>query len=309
MLFKNRMNSFMLACILISLVMTVGCKAESPESATLQEPATAEQAASDATPKQSNSYTRDDLGFSLNPGQLMVDEDVDDREVLTLTHLSGDKATVTIKEPDELIENPEEWLKRPEAFEGYKKYKDDIKTINGYPARVVEYDFSAGGRNFRVIDLTAYKDAYFYNLLVMMDPAYMDDTRKEFDKVVDSFALSEKAIDMANLELWRKEVPADFPFDVLPFYEVDRIYSVFGKSMAESGYLTVGYDVKEGQDMDAVIAFYEDILKGTPGYTKYTQMDDTIMKGTLKGYEAEAKVGDAVKKDRVLVYLTLRKPK
>ncbi len=298
--------------ILVLCLIAVGCQKKTPKEEAIGADSAQGEVAAEATEaggqtkeaettaaanqtepakiKGENTYENPDLGFSFQYNKLMLDTESDDETYATLMHLSGDKARVTVAVPDAILEDPEAWLKKEGTTKDYKTFKDQVMTLDGYPARLNEYEVSMMGKLYHTINLTALKDGYFYTLSVLMDAAYVEDTRTEFDVVVGSFSLSNKVVNLETLELWKSEVPSDFPFDTVPFFEVASIYGVFGKSMAEDGHLDVTYVVKDGITEEEVIQFYDDLLKGTGGYARDNGRSGEEITGTLGQYAIEVQV-------------------
>lgn len=280
--------------ILALCLMVVGCQGNQEGKPLTMDGAsqekTQETESSKGKVKGENRYENPDLGFSFEYNKLMLDTQVNDDTFATLMHLSGDKATVTVAVPNDILDDPEAWLKKEGTTKDYKTFQDKVMTLDGYPARLNEYEISMMGTLYRTINLTALKDGYFYTLTVLMNAAYVEDTRTEFDVVVGSFSLSDKKVDLEKLALWKSEVPSDFPFDTVPFFQVDSIYGVFGKSMAESGHLDVTYIVKDGFTEEDALKFYDDILKGTAGYGRDDVYEGEEITGTLGQYAIEVTV-------------------
>jgi hypothetical protein len=145
-------------------------------------------------------FSLEKYGFALKYDKLILNDKIDGDQFVELKHLSGDTATVTIKKPDPLVgDKPEEWLKNSFKTSDYKIYQRKEMKLGKYPGLLVEYAWKVMGKPIRTIDLTAYKDGYFYSLIVIMREENVEDVRKEFDKVVKSFNLFDSKVDLDTL--------------------------------------------------------------------------------------------------------------
>ena len=251
--------------------------------------------------KGEKEYVSEKYGFSFRYNLLMLNDKPGGNDILELKHLSGDKAVLTIRKPEAWEKNPEDYFKTAYRDTGEKIYTRKEFKLGKYPALLVELNRTVMKIKMRIIELTAFKDGYFYSLVVTMDENYVDDVRREFDLVVNSFRLLETRV---NLEKrWMDQLPADFPHDVLPLYGVDEIYYVSGNSLTKEGRLTVVYDSKESREN--LLAYYADVMKDAAGLVKSTY----YLAGTKSGYPIEIILewSDILKKCQVTIRISARK--
>lgn len=240
-----------------------------------------------------NEFIREEYGFGFRYNLLGVDDKIHGDQFVELSFISGDTATVSIQKPDPLVgDNPEQWLMNSFKSSDYQIYERKEMKIGKYPALLVEYGTEILKTPMRIIDLTAYKDGYFYSLIVVMKEESAEDSRQQFDVVVDSFTLFDNIVDLDKLKLWKEAIPDDFPFDLVELIGVEEVESVWGDPMTESGYLTVIYDVKQEITNEEVQKYYNDLLKGSEGY-EYDEGTDpegvkkTEIYGSVPGYRVE----------------------
>ena len=222
----------------------------------------------------------------------MFDGKINGDRFAELTHLSGDKAVVHIKEPDPLVgDDPEAWLMNSYKTSPYQIHRRKEMRLGKYPARLVEFSWKVLGKPIRTIDLAAYKDGYFYSVTVTMKEEYVDDTRKEFDVVVGSFMLSDNVVNLEQLKPWKEQIPAAFPFDVIDVFGVEKVTSVIGgDAPTEKRALTVIYDVKEECPYEEVIAYYQGLLKDSKDLKSSKGSERAKIYGTKSGYYFEIEV-------------------
>lgn len=220
---------------------------------------------------------------------LMFDDRIDGERFAALTHLSGDKAVVHIKKPDSLVgDDPEAWLMNSYKMSPYQTHRRKELKLGKYPARLVEFSWKVLGKPIRTIDLTAYKDGYFYSLTVTMKEEFVDDTRKEFDVVVGSFMLSDKVVNLEELKPWKEQIPAGFPFDIIDLFGIEKVTSVLGREPPTGKRaLTVLYNVKKEKTYEEVIAYYHDLLKDSTDLKFSKDSERTRIYGTKSGYYFE----------------------
>lgn len=248
-----------------------------------------------------NKYVSAKYGFSFSYNQLMLNDKPSGNEVIELRHLSGDRAVVSIRKPDPLEGNPEEYIKTAHKNWGQKLYVRKEMMLGKYPALLAEFSQEVMKIKMRVIELTAVKDGYFYSLIVTMDERYVDDVRQEFDIVVNSFRLSD--VKVALEERWKDELPKDFPHEVLPLYAVDEIYYVSGQSLAEDRRLTVIYDSKESREN--LIEYYEKVMDGAE---RLPASAPVVISGVKAGYIINIEMESLIylKKTRVTVRIAIK---
>jgi hypothetical protein len=275
---KNRLF-FILVLIFLILISAVSCgKKEvnggnSPSTSGLKE------------------FSLEKYGFALKYDKLILNDKIDGDQFVELKHLSGDTATVTIKKPDPLIgDKPEEWLKNSFKTSDYKIYQRKEMKLGKYPGLLVEYAWKVMGKPIRTIDLTAYKDGYFYSLIVIMREENVEDVRKEFDKVVKSFNLFDSKVDLDTLQPWKEKIPKNFPFDVVELFGVLEVTSVFGESVTEKAGLTVLYDVAENVKYEDVINYFKETFKDAAGFDFSSGSEHTKIRGTKSGYAFEVEL-------------------
>jgi len=171
-----RTPAILIACVLV-LTATFSCsKKEPPENdgtegkamqgqtgAEYQDKnnkATKDNKSADKVKPGENKYVNQKYGFSLTYNRLMFDDKIAGDRFAELTHLSGDKAVVHIKEPDPLVgDDPEAWLMNSYKTSPYLIHRRKELRLGKYPARLVEFSWKVLGKPIRTIDLTAYKRA------------------------------------------------------------------------------------------------------------------------------------------------------
>ena len=227
-------------------------------------------------------------GFAFRYGQLMLDAVPSGDQFIELKHLSGDTAVVKIQKPDALYGDPVEWLKTAYANSDYKTYVLDRAPLNGYPAVRTEFSWTVMKVPIRTIIVTAYKDGYFFSLIVTMKEAYVDDTRKEFDKVVASFRLLPDKIDLEAMAPWKEQLPKGFPITDVPLFAVDEIQTASGTALDVNG----GYDVFYSSNgvYAEIIAHYEDVLAGATALEVDKGEEKTTLQGVTKGMYIEVEI-------------------
>lgn len=295
--------------IIVALVILSGCQGKAPADSVTQGQAKesevpVQESSDNTTPVTDkaadtgsggigeNVYSHPQLGFSFEYNQLMLDDKMDGDVYATLMHLSGDKAEITVAKPNDILEDPEAWLKKTGTTKDYKTYVDKVMTLNGYPARLNEYEVTMMGTLYRHILLTVFKDGYFYKLSILMNAAYVEDVRTEFDVVVKTFNVTQDKVDLEALALWQQALPDNFPKEAVPLFEVAEIYGVNDFGLAEKGALVVEYVLKPEVTPEAVLEFYDALLKGSEGYVKEKRRQGQVIEGSVKGYSLEVVVGD-----------------
>ncbi|HOP12124.1 MAG TPA: hypothetical protein PK629_11625 [Oscillospiraceae bacterium] len=244
------------------------------------------------TTEGANEYISEQYGFAFTYNQLLLTEETEYDEFVSLTHLSGDKAVVKIQEPEFMsAEEFEEWLKTawqdndPEIT----VYRREEMTLKGYPALLVEISRTILGQQLRTIDLIALKDGYRYDLIVTMQEEYVEDVRTEFDVVVASFRLLSNKVDLG--ETWKRQMPDDFPYDIITLAYVEDMNYTMGDldSRFSIAYFSEASkdDLKEFylelmQNAQELEIDYYDITGAKGGYEISIEIDD--------GYLTESKV-------------------
>jgi len=251
--------------------------------------------------KGEKEYVSERYGFSFRYNLLMLNDKPSGNDILELKHLSGDRAVLTIRKPEAWEKNPEDYFKTAYKDTGEKIYTRKEFKLGKCPALLVEFSRTIMKMRMRIIELTAFKDGYFYSLIITMDENYVDDVRKEFDLVVNSFRLLDTRVDLESR--WKDQLPADFPHDVLPLYGVDEIYYVSGNSLTREGRLTVVYDSKESREN--LLSYYADVMKDAAGLVKSTY----YLAGTKSGYPIEITLewSEILKRCRVTIRISARK--
>ena len=267
--------------------------------------ASAEQDAKNASGK--NEYTSEKYGFAFKYNQLKLVDKINGDNFVELTHLSGDKAVVSIKEPDPLMGDPEEWLKNAYKESEYKVYQRKEYKAGKYPALKVEFGWTVMKKPIRTMEVIALKDGYVYRLIITMNEQYVDDTRREFDIVADSFRLLDNKVDLEALTPWKEQLPEDFPHDVVPLFSVDKVTSVFGGSIAEKGYVTVRYDSKE--EIDKLLDYYKDLMSKAEDFEYNPVTASSQITGKMSGFKIEVKVVLYEKLDKCTVTVSIHSNK
>lgn len=271
------------------------------DASILAEKGKTEVASREEKTKGEKEYVSEKYGFSFRYNLLMLNDKPSGNDILELKHLSGDKAVLTIRKPEAWEKNPEDYFKTAYRDTGEKIYTRKEFKLGKYPALLAEFSRTVMKIKMRVIELTALKDGYFYSLVVTMDENYVDDVRKEFDLVVNSFRLLESKVDLESR--WKDQLPADFPHAILPLYAVDEIYYVSGNSLTKEGRLTVIYDSKENREN--LFSYYADLMKGAEGLVKR----GNYLAGTNSGYPIEITLewSEILKQCRVTIRISARK--
>jgi len=229
-------------------------------------------------------YVSEKYGFAFSYNQLGLDDEIDGDEFVELSYISGDEASVRIKEPQFMTaEEFEEWMKTAweEAGEDDIVYRRENFELDGYPALLVEYSHEVMGQTFRTIDLMALKDGYRYDLIVTMKEEYVEDARQQFDVVVDSFRLLEGEVDLS--EVWKDQLPEDFPYDVISLAYVEEISYIFGDSGDD---ILVAYDSEATKE--DLKAYYTEAMKDAEDL----DVDYWDITGIKSGYQIEINIED-----------------
>jgi len=236
------------------------------------------------TTEGANEYISEEYGFAFTYNMLMLKEETEYDEFVSLTHLSGDKAVVKIQEPEFMSADEfEEWLKTawqdndPEIT----VYRREEMTLNGYPALLVEISRTVMGQQFRTIDLIAVKDGYRYDLIVTMQEEYVEDVRTEFDVVVDSFRLLSNKVTLG--ETWRRQMPDDFPYDIITLAYVEDMNFTMGD--LDSRFSIAYFSEATKDDLKA---FYLELMQNAQEL-EIDYYDITCVKG---GYEISIEIDD-----------------
>ncbi len=256
-----------------------------------------------------NEYISSDYGFSFKYNNLKLDSKIDGDQFAELTHLSGDKAIVKIHEPDKIYgNNPEEWLMKSFETSEYNVHNRKLLKLGNYNARLVEYSWKVGGKPIRTIDLTAYKDGLFYNLIVTMKEENVNNVRGEFDVLVNSFALSDKTVDLQALKPWRTQLPADYPVDVIDLYGIEKIHAVIGdKFEPGKGFISVHYYVKDKYTAEDISKMFQDSLKDSQNFKVSDSSSATKIEGIKSGYNYKIEINKSSKGKISLVKVEVRK--
>ncbi len=272
------------------------------DASILSEKGKTEVASQDKKTKGEKEYVSEKYGFSFRYNLLMLNDKPSGNDILELKHLSGDKAVLTIRKPEAWEKNPEDYFKTAYKDSGEKIYTRKEFKLGKYPALLVELSRTVMKIKMRVMELTALKDGYFYSLVVTMDENYVNDVRREFDLVVNSFRLLETQVDLESR--WKDQLPADFPHDILPLYAVDEIYYVSGNSLTKEGKLTVIYDSKESPEN--IFSYYADIMKEAEGLVK---RGTYYLAGTKSGHPIEISLewSEILKQCRVTIRISAKK--
>ena len=245
------------------------------------------------TTKGANEYISEEYGFAFTYNQLLLKEETEYDEFVSLTHLSGDKAVVKIQEPEFMnVEEFGEWLKT--AWEDddpdVTVYRRKEVNLNGYPALLVEIGQKIMGKQIRTIDLIALKDGYRYDLIVTMQEEYVEDVRIEFDVVVDSFRLLSNKVTLG--ETWKREMPDDFPYDLITLADVEDMNYTMGDL---SSRFSIAYFSEASKD--DLKSFYLELMQDAQDL----EVDYYDITGTKGGYEIGIEIDDG--------YLTVSKVK
>jgi len=224
-----------------------------------------------------------DYGFSFRYKDLALDSVPDGDDFADLTHLSGDKAIVSIKIPDKLYGDPAAWIKTAYDNNAYTTQVLKHFTLDGYPAVLVEFSWTVMKVPMRAINLIALKDGYFYTLNVSMREANLGDVRSSFDLVVSTFHLSTKKIDLAALEPWKAKLPAGYPLDLVPLFAVDSI-DTSGTNAAGS-YFMVHY-IANGKYQD-IIDHFKKVMADAQKPDISVGTEHTEMTGVKGGFNVE----------------------
>jgi hypothetical protein len=227
-------------------------------------------------------------GFAMRYGALLLDDVPSGDRFLELKHLSGDTAVVRIQVPDELYGDPETWLKTAYDSSEYKTYVLDHSPLSGYPAVHVEYGWNVMKVPIRTIVVTAYKDGYFFSLVVTMKEANVEDVRKEFDSVVESFRLLKDKIDLEAMAPWKESLPKGYPLDEVPLFAVDEIQTASGTALDVGGGFHLFYSSK-GSYQDLIDHFAE-VFDGAVGLDVDKGSEKTKMSGVKNGLDIEVEI-------------------
>lgn len=304
---RNRW-AFMAGLIFLVLIFAVSCGQKEATPGTSQ--STPEQTSSENKPPKAeqNEFLSEKYGFAFIYGDLILDDKVDGDRFAELKHVSGDSATVSIMKPDPMIgDDPEKWLMNSFKTSDYKIIERKELKLGKYPALLAEYSWNVLGKPIRTIDLTAYKDGYFFSLIVTMREENVEAERPEFDQVVESFMLLDNTIDLDALKPWKENIPKDYPFEVMDLFGLSELTSVFGKTVSEPGGLAVLYDVDEAINYEDTINFFKETLKDAPDFDLSPHEDSTEISGTKAGYEFEVKVRYYKIMEKTTVTLNVKK--
>jgi hypothetical protein len=222
-------------------------------------------------------YISTKFGFAFKYDKLILNDKLQGNDVVELKHISGDKAVLSITKPDAWQKNPEDYIKMAYKDSGDKIYLRKEFKLGKSPALLAELTRSVMKIKMRIIELAAVKDGYIYSFVVTMDEKNVDDVRKEFDLVINSFRLLDTKVNIEDV--WKEKLPSDFPHDVLPLYAVDEIYWVSGDSLKNSRELTVVYDSKEKQEK--IFNHFSSVMSGAEGLVKNGTYS---ISGTKSGY-------------------------
>jgi hypothetical protein len=259
-----------------------------------------------------NEYVSKDYAFSFKYNNLTLDSKIDGNQFAELASASGDKAVVTIVEPDKIYgDNPEEWLlKSYETSENTIENRKILK-LGKYNARLVEYSWKVGGKPIRTIDLTAYKDGLYYSLIVTMKEENVKAVRQEFDTVVNSFTLADTVVSLDALKPWKTQLPADYPLNVIDLYGIREIYSVVGKTLQPGkGFIAVQYYPKDQYSAADIGKMFQDSLKDAQNF-KYTDVSEEIkITGTKAGYDFKIQISKYSSSGKInMIKIEVSKPK
>jgi len=238
-------------------------------------------------------FIQEDYGFAFNYNLLALDDTIKGDRFAELSYISGDTAVVFIQEPSDLIESPEEWINDKDRRAGeYKVYRNDNVMFGKYPGYILEYGWNVMGQDIRTIDLKALKDGYFYDLIVTMKEENVEDSRTQYDVVVDSFRLLDNVVDFEVLMPWKDAIGDGYPYDTVPLYMIKEVDYVFGKPFSETGNITVAYYPKDTLTLDTADTFYSDLLMNSKDYHHVTVDKDKEIQieGTIENYAVQVKL-------------------
>ncbi len=301
--------------LLLVLMLTICLLSASCSKNTTNDDNVGENATNDGTTGEkvsgAHEFISEDYGFSFKYNDLTLNSEIDGDQFAELTHANGDKAVVKITEPDMIYgENPEEWLTKSFDTSQYDNYETRQLKLGKYNARLEEYSCKVGGKPFRTIVLTSYKDGLFYKLIVTMKEENVNTSRQEFDVVVNSFILADTVVDLDALKPWKAQLPADYPLNVIDLYGIEKIYSVVGDKLEPGkGFISVQYYVKDVYSAEEIGGMFKDALQDSQDLTFSDTSDRTKITGIKAGYEYEIQIKKYSDGDIRMTEVEVSKPK